>query len=269
MTKFCENFNALATSDNGQVIKIARIGCGQWNCEYCAKVLARQWRARIIDAVNKIGGMWSWFTLTAHGKKRGAVNSIANLRGAWDTLMKRMKRKYGKFEYVRVFEQHKDGSFHIHAIGNFHFGDIRTRKQRDGKEVKYSKWLAKTAKELGIGYYTHADDIEENHHAGYVASYVTKYMTKMSGDFIDFLGRVRRIQPSQGFPKLPKNAEKWEFKRQWDIDDAMQAHAENKTVVDVQTGEIVGAGYFGDDVYIYPPSFNEDFVTWKYRDRLL
>lgn len=266
--QYCENFNALAMNEKSEEILLARLGCGQWTCEYCARKLRNQWRARIINAINNLGGNWSWFTLTAHSKKRGAVKSIENLRGAWDTLMKRMKRKYGQFEYIRVYEQHKDGSFHIHAIANFHFDDIKKRKPKNGKNVNYSKWLAKTAKDLLIGYYTHADNIPETAHGGYVASYVTKYMTKMAGEFIDYLGRVRRIQPSQGFPKLPKNGEKWQFKAHWDIDNAIAAQNAGKRVIDVSTGEVIGASYFTENVFIYPENMNEDYLTWKYRDRM-
>lgn len=276
MAYACDKFSGLAYSESNTDYKIAQIGCGQWNCEYCAQKLASRWRARIINAINILGGDWTWFTLTAHSKKRGAWASITNLRNAWDTLMKRLKRKFEVYEgkgkdrvrikqiaYVRVFEQHKDGSFHIHAIANFHFGDIKIRiSRKDKSETKYSAWLQDTARLLKIGIYTHADDLGQDKHAGYVASYVTKYMTKMSGDFIKFLGRVRRIQASQNLPKLPKG-EKWQFRRDLSVDAAIAISATGKKITDVSTGEVIGADYYGDDIYFYPPSANDDFIEFR------
>lgn len=262
MAYACPKFSGLAYSEDDKNYKIAQIGCGQWNCEYCAQKLSSKWRAKIINGINELGGVWTWFTLTAHSKKRGGYASITNLRNAWDTLIKRMKRRFGKFAYVRVFEQHKDGSFHIHAIANFHFLDIKIRVSRkDKSETKYSVWLQKNAKDLKLGLYTHADDIADDKHAGYVASYTTKYMTKMSGDFIKFLGRVRRIQASQNWPKLPKG-DKWHFRQDLSVDAAMAISAENKTILDVSTGEIIDAKYYSDDVYFYPPSANDKFIEY-------
>lgn len=261
----CKNFNGLAISEDDKTYKVAQIGCGQWSCEYCAQKLTSMWRARIINAINELGGLWTWFTITAHSKTRGGYASITNLRNAWEKLVKRMKRKFGKFAYVRVFEQHKDGSFHIHAIASFHFGDIKTRVSKAGtkNETKttYSSWLASTAKELKIGLYTHADDIDDTKHAGYVSSYVTKYMTKMSGDFIKFIGRVRRIQASQNLPKLPKKG-KWEFRRDLTLGVAIEIKKSGKEIIDVSTGEIIDAKYWSDDTYLYPPSANSDFLEY-------
>lgn len=264
----CKNFHGLAFNESETQYRIARLGCGKWSCPACSQRLASKWRARVINAVNEIGGLWTWFTITAHGKMRGGYNSITNLRNGWDKLIKRMKRKFGKFCYVRVFEQHKDGSFHIHAIANFHFNDIRIRvSKKDKSETKYSYWLQQNCKKLGMGLYTHADDIESGKHAGYVASYVTKYMTKMSGDFVKFIGRVRRIQPSQNFPKLPnKKVEKWEFRRDLSIGAASEISRAGKNIVDITTGETVDGGYFErDNVYLYPETANDSFVEYVKR----
>lgn len=263
MAYTCSKFSGLAYEADDKSYKIAQIGCGQWSCEYCAQRLSAKWRARIINGINELGGIWTWFTITAHSKKRGGYASITNLRNAWDTLIKRMKRRFDKFAYVRVFEQHKDGSFHIHAIANFHFKDIKIRiSRKDKSETKYSVWLQANAKDLKLGLYTHADDMPSDKHAGYVASYVTKYMTKMSGDFVKFIGRVRRIQASQNFPKLPKNG-KWNFRRDLSLEAAIAINNDGLKIVDVSTGETIGASYFGEDVYLYPPSENEKFLEYK------
>jgi hypothetical protein len=86
-------------------------------------------------------------------------------------------------------------------------------------------------------------------------------MTKMSGDFVKFIGRVRRIQASHNFTKLPKNG-KWQFRRDLSVDAAIEIEKSGLKIVDVSTGETIGASYFGDDVYFYPPSENEKFLEF-------
>lgn len=261
----CSNFSGLAISQQNNDLLVAQLGCGMWSCAHCADKLRKKWRAKIINGINVLGGVWSWFTLTAHSQKRGAVASIANLRAAWQKLIKRMRRKYGAFAYVRVYEQHKDNSFHIHAIANVHFGDIKTRVSKsDNSETKYSAWLAATAKKLKIGYYTHAEDIAvEKSNAGYVASYVTKYMTKMSGKFKGELGRTRRIQTTQNWPKLPQNTGLWTFAHFITQAEAIALNRDDMRVLDVSTGEVITAQYWTEDKIFYPERVNEQYKKWS------
>lgn len=200
---YCPNLNMLAVADtprNGQRIFV-RLRCKMWTCEYCAKINRAMWRAKLIHHIHETRGNWSWFTLTAHRYARGEQKSLNNLRGAWDSLIKRMKRKYGKFSYARIYEQHEDKSYHIHAIASIHFDDIAIRKSRTSdKKTSYSRWLKKTAWELGTGMYTHAENIALNElHSGYVASYITKYIVKLSPELKQEFGRVRHIQTSQNW----------------------------------------------------------------------
>lgn len=256
---YCENFRAILVAFDGNKKLITRTRCKQWSCEFCANINRTIWRAKIINGINEYDSDdWCWFTLTAHSRTRTASSSLSNLRGAWDVLIKRMKRKYGKFAYVRVYEEHANGAYHLHAIGSFAFGDIKTRKGKDGSEVKYSQWLAENAVDLSLGYYTHADDMKKSaeHHAGYVASYVTKYIVKMSPQFKEDLGRIRHIQTSQNWPKLPErgNMLDWELKTGYYIDDFVNDTASGVTVVDINTGVTVTSDNFLD-TYIYPPDF--------------
>lgn len=264
---YCKNFQALLKSQDasGNTI-VTRTRCKQWTCSYCAMINRKQWNARLIDHINKIGGKWCWFTITAHSGHRGANNSINNLRGAWDILMKRMKRKFGKFDYCRVYEAHKDGSYHCHAVASFHFDDIKTRKQKDGREVNYSQWMKKQAKDLGIGWYTHADNIAESMHGGYVASYITKYITKLTPEQKKDIGRIRHIQCSHSWGKLVSESEyKWDVVSGIYVNDAIEAYDQNKSIIDIQTGEKITYDDFADS-YIYPPEFHHDTMFKNKKD---
>jgi len=261
--EFCPNFQAILLALENNTIMVARTRCKMWTCPYCAAINQKKWRARIIEHIENSDCPWTWFTLTAHSKKRGLA-SLINIRKAWDVLMKRMKRKYGKFQYCRVFERHKDGSYHLHAIAGFHFGDIRERKARkDGTRTKYSVWLKTNATALHLGYYTHADDIERNH-SGYIASYVTKYMTKLSDVAKGEYGRIRRIQVSQGWAKWKVDKTGfWEVSGGVFEQDVLSAGLDHYRYVDIETGEQLSYDNFIDHV-IYPPEFGD---AWQKRNQ--
>lgn len=263
---FCKNFNAILVAEDTDSNRtlVTRTRCKMWSCPYCAQQNRRVWRARIIAHINAIGGEWCWFTLTAHGKKRGKIKSLENLRLAWDTLMKRMKRKYKFQHYVRVYEQHQDGSYHCHAIANFHFHDLRWRYSKGERTTQYSRWLAATAKDMRLGYYTHAANIDSTMHGGYVSSYVTKYMTKLSPEFDAQLGRVRHIQTSQGWAaKAPSGDLDWQIKAGIYLDDLLAASTAKITIIDIQTGQQVTSDDFLD-TYVYPPEFSSQNRTAAY-----
>jgi hypothetical protein len=265
-TDYCPKFQAIILAVENNKILVGRTRCKMWTCPYCAVVNQKMWRARIIEHINTSDCKWTWFTLTAHSKKRG-IASLANIRAAWDTLVKRMKRMFGKFQYCRVYERHKDGSYHLHAIASFHFGDIRERKARkDGTKTKYSVWLKTNATALHLGYYTHADDIERAH-GGYIASYVTKYMTKLSDAAYSEFGRIRRIQVSQGWTKwLVNKTGMWQVDSGVYEQDVLDAGKDGYVYVDIDTGEKLSYDNFIDHV-IYPPEFGATYAAWKERNQ--
>lgn len=255
----CQNLKALAIEASGRERTLVRLRCKQWTCPYCAERNRAMWRAILLHHINhQVRTTWSWFTLTAHRYARGEQKSLSNLRGGWDLLMKRMKRRYGKFQYARVFEKHADGSYHIHAIADFNFDDIVERQGRDGKKTNYSRWLQKTAWSLGLGMYTHADNVEACYeaNAGYVAAYITKYIVKLDVATKNELGRVRHIQVSQGWlrKEIDSSVENWRFA--WGVyyEDILKAMASHK-YVDSLDGHVVTIDDF-EDTYIYPPEFD-------------
>jgi len=241
--KTCPNFrtflHAEHTGTGAGLLANAR--CKQWSCSFCAAVNRKQWRKRIFDASEKIeSNGWSFATITAHSACRGEEASLANLRAHWSVLRKRLKRQYGKFHFVRVYEKHLDGSYHIHALFSFQFDDLyeTKRKRKDGTPVTASKIIDdyvrgrqrnrdrtikrdENGKEVPasipkgtnkrLGYIHHAENMRN---AGGAAKYITKYMTK--GDDKMALN-LRRIQCSQGFPKLEKDVAQYEWTAKPDL----------------------------------------------------
>lgn len=241
MTQFCPNFVGVAratTPEKNYLITTARCKC--WSCEFCAEKNRAQWTAAILDHINKSGLDWSWFTLTAHPQahKWGWEYTRKNILGTWDRLIKRMKRKYGKFEYVRVLELHASGAFHLHAIRSGTFDDIVTRRKGSDSEFTDSPWLRKNAVNVGLGYMTHAGNIE-GEKRGAVAFYVVKYMAKLDTEGLEKFRGCRRIQTSRGIKRVTvKNDDLvWDMLDSFREEDMAQALVQNRTVKILDTGE--------------------------------
>lgn len=170
--------------------------CKMWSCPACAARNARRWIARIINGCNKMDTTngWFMFTLTAHEKWRGVSASLKNLRQGWKKLYNRIRRKFGTNSYVKVWEMHADGSFHLHGLID---------------AVIPERWLKNNARECGMGYEV---DIHEVDNAGQVAGYISKYFLKSQFEGqeqkIEFPKGLRRIEVSRNWLKLPDLHEK-------------------------------------------------------------
>lgn len=177
---------------------------------------------------------WTFFTFTLQAKdhKQG-VSSLHYWRNSWDKLMKRLKREYGNFDYVRVFEQHKSGAFHVHMLASCRPDDLREVIREDGKRVHTSKIVKAHLTSLKLGYIHDCKPLEEDgtheqsSYAALVSAYLAKYLTKdIQGDVREILkaenmGRVRMIQTSQGFAQTPTQ----EGDRVWTVGPIRESEA--------------------------------------------
>lgn len=230
---------------------VARARCKMWSCSHCAEVNRKQWRLRVYQAQNTLGDKWAFVTLTAHAYARDGPSSLNNLQNGWKRLSARMRRKFGAFHYIRVYELHADGRWHWHMLVNFHFTDIKKRHQKDGKKIPYSAWIRDNARACGMGWYTHAENMRTV--AG-AAKYVTKYMSKS----LELLPKgVRRIQTSQGFPKLANESElEWRMVSGVYWRDLQAAYEKRGKVIDISRDyEITTDDYLF--TFIYPPEWSE------------
>jgi len=169
-----------------------RANCKMWDCPSCAAKNAKLWIARIINGVNKLGGEWSFLTLTAHRKMRGA-SSVRNLREGWKKFYNRILASRGKnsenLYYCKAWEQHADGSFHLHILINICLG---------------KRWAKDNAAASGMGYQA---DWHEIDNAGMVAGYIAKYSLKNATQAragIVWPKGLRRIETSRGWPELTR-----------------------------------------------------------------
>jgi len=257
----CENFTGIvADVTDDRNWKMSRIRCKQWDCEHCAPINRSQWRAHIIDKINIIGtvGKWWFVTITAHRRAHKALNqraTLSNLQRGLKTLYDRFRRIVAKgtekLEYVRIYEHHKTGKIHAHLIMRGTFTVQTGELDKKGNDKGMTRWLKDTAAACGLGYQASAKPIRSSQgtHAGYIASYSTKYMTKSSQGFKLFPKGLRRIQCSSGFGALrvPDSQYTWGMKSGIFEADILKRH-----VTDVNLDRKVTGDDF-EDSYIYPP----------------
>lgn len=258
----CRRFNAIVRKQEGDTIYIAQLRCKQWDCSYCAKKNARQWKAALIHAINQKGGKWSFWTITLpywirtlpESKRYEAGAKI--IRENWDKFNKRWKRKYGKQSYIRVIEQHQDNTPHIHLLVSCHIPDVYTVTRKDGSKYGRSVWHEEALDACNFGYIYDIRNLTDEDtgtwHAGAVAMYVTKYMTKdlTENDKVRKKIRVNKIQTSRDIKRvnLPKDPN-WRMKSGLYLEEFSENDLD---YYDVSTKEKITLDHFRDGA-MYPP----------------
>jgi len=175
---------------NEEILVHFKAACKQWDCETCGARNAKTWIAKIINGCNRLGGEWSFLTLTAHRKTRGAF-SVSNLRAGWKKFYNRILSNIGKnaseLYFCKVWEQHRKGSFHLHILINICLG---------------TRWAKDNAARTGMG---NQSDWRKVDNAGQIAGYVAKYSLKnatLERGGIAWPKGIRRIETSRNWPKL-------------------------------------------------------------------
>lgn len=261
----CNRIKGIMLSEdyrNGYTTLI-RIRCKQWSCPDCGPLNAISWRAYLLERFNKVmrDEKWCFFTITADrwAHKRGALDTLKNLQTAWKRLYDRLLRRYGKgLQYVRVFEQHKSGRFHMHFLLNvgeqYDRHNFVIKDKLDEFRHPECKWLSKTMKQLKAGWRVHIRRVWEARtktaNVGLVVGYILKYMGK-NMSIMEFPKHAHRIATSTriGSPaREAKGQGTWVHMRELPV-TALKA---SKPIVDMSTGEVLNEGSFEGEHY-YPP----------------
>lgn len=226
--KLCSNSRVPYLSGrSADALFLVRGSCGSWSCPSCGARNGSRWLARMLNYMNKNKGTGAWYflTITAHEKTRGQTASIANIRQGWKKLYNRMRHTYGISEYVKIWEFHADGSFHLHIL-------IR---RKIGK-----KWLKNNSRACGMGYMC---DSTQSKNPGQVAGYIAKYLIKSFENSEHYERGMRRIEASRNWDELPDLAsdiQNWRVFQSRDAQDrhAVEARGAGQSVVDLRPSEL-------------------------------
>lgn len=181
-------------------------------------------------------------TLTAHPAAHEHGWTLANLRDAWKPVYDAIRYRYSEhkpIEYVRVFEHHKSGEYHIHVL--WRLPQMPPYNDRE--------WLKDVATSHGLGWRVDWQGIVHGGETTKIASYITKYMSKDAQGMMDMPKGLRRIQTSAGIGALkpPKSDEEWFVRSGIYPPDLVRF----ETVKDVSTGYVIDEAYFKEFAY-YP-----------------
>lgn len=203
-------------------LTIARVRCKQWTCEFCAQRNLNAWRRHLIKRFQEavFGKSWCFLTITVPPSLHGQpVKSVAVLQQVWKRLYDLLRRKVNeKVSYVYMYEAHKSGTYHLHALVSIgHIYDKTPlvfvwRFPLDHHPLQ--RWLKDTLPALGAGYIVDLRRVYSVYGLNDGVSailYSIKYMAK-SKEWKNFKKHARRIGVSTdigGLPKPPKSEFGW------------------------------------------------------------
>lgn len=163
--------------------------CGCYACEQCRDGIQRNHQARIIHGTKEHpdwkGRHWSFVTLTSHESVRTFHQSLALFQRVLPQWHKRMRRRYGRYSYVLVFETHLNGAVHAHLLMNVAVSKKQVRRH---------------ARQLGLGYMA---DVQRLHSPAAAGKYVSKYISKSLSEDKNFPKRFKRVRYSHDWPEWP------------------------------------------------------------------
>jgi len=177
-----------ATDEPQKTVLYIRPVCKRWACPECGSRNRRFWTARAIHGHEVLSPgdepLYFW-TITAHENVRAFDEGLRYWRKGWNSLYCQLKRRIEALAYMRVFEHHADGAFHVHMITN--------------GEPPDERWIKDAPRTKHMGYMNEIEQVLSKYRSGF---YVAKYLNKsLSYDL--WPGNVHRIQPSHSWPKLP------------------------------------------------------------------
>ena len=268
--EYCPRIKTIIASQDFKpgYLSISRMRCRQWDCEYCAVRNADMWRGHLLHTFcdEMTDKKWIFITLTvppwAHEKPPDV--SLRLLKDAWGKMYDKLRYlNGGKLSYVLVFETHKSGIFHVHALCDLgaHYDaqnvfidyslPYEMRIERE-KEHPFCVWLSEKCTDTGLGWVCHATRIREGEtgkdNARLAVGYITKYFTKAVTEVV-LPKRARRICTSRNIGSPRSKSTK---KYSWSLKPAIHyKHAMYHPVWLISEGRTLVAGDFGDDGY-YP-----------------
>lgn len=203
-------------------LTIARLRCKQWTCAFCAERNMQAWKRHLVERFQGVlkGSKWCFVTLTAppylHGQPERSVEMFQSL---WKRLYDKLRRYLGEsVSYVYMYEAHKSGTYHMHALMSFgHIYDESPlfyvwKNPLDHHPIQ--RWLKDTCASLGGGYIVDVRRIHSRYGLNDSVSavlYSIKYFAK-SKSWKRFKKHARRIGVSRdigGVPKPPKGEFSW------------------------------------------------------------
>lgn len=206
MRKKCQNGVWLRADATPELRLYFSPPCKLKRCPDCQKLRRLQHYIKIMACIHNHQNMnWYFITMTNRDyvHRTGDTElSLKTLRHAWAVYRKRLNRHVGQLFWVKVYELHKSGIYHLHTI-------VGT-----DKPLTYD-WLHDNLFQTGFGYIFDRQKLEYPRHVRYIIKYAVKSDIP-----------IRAIEYSRNFPKIdsPESEEvlDWQYLGNINIDIATQ-----------------------------------------------
>jgi len=108
----CFRSRIVKVSPDALDIQIIPVRCGSWDCEYCGPykrglLISKLLRCKPQRAITITCSSLDFDT---------ALQQTDVMKDAWQKLVKRIRRRFGPFEYILIWELHTSGRPHAHAL---------------------------------------------------------------------------------------------------------------------------------------------------------
>ncbi len=174
----CRTGALLVANPHLQTLKIVPMSCGAWDCPNCAPRKRAMWMHKIVAAEPT-----RFITLTRNPiRAHSPMQAYQQMKEGWPRLLRKIRSKFGAFEFCAFWELHKDGYPHLHVV-------------QKGKFVP-SRWLSAVLPYYGFGTWV---DIRQIWSKPGCARYIAKELTKMTMFVSKFHIFKRIIWHSQHF----------------------------------------------------------------------
>jgi len=213
------------------------------------------WRKFLGQKLAKLGRIWWFGTITAPSWLRTPETSLKAIRTNFDRFMMCLKRVFQKdVDYVRIYEKHVDGAFHLHIIISGLSERVERYRARSGimsfrphtgntLEATWhiQTWWKKTLAKCGCGYIAEVKIIPTSIAVKYIVTYMHKEQQNFNAKYL------RRVQTSRGI-----GSPKPERLFVWQVDERIYGgNINHMSFTDMDTGERIPAEYWHDHVF-YP-----------------
>lgn len=155
--------------------------CNSRFCRPCATLKSKEWQKKIVGSFKKSHCVMITLTFDASAPSPLADPKYYSL--AWDTFLKRLRRRYPQLRFARLVELTKSGRPHFHILVNQYIPQ------------KYISWAFA---ECGGGSVADIRYVDPGRSAIYVTKYITKsHISDFNTAQFFFLTRMRAVSTSR------------------------------------------------------------------------
>jgi hypothetical protein len=167
--------------------------CKSWSCPDCRPIKAKIVRDYIKK--NFKGDNTYMLSLTFY-HSGNALDSWKKLGKCWNLMRTYCVSRFGKFNYIRIVEPHKNGGWpHLHILIDKFIVDQKVVK-------KVTEW--------GFGWNMHNVHVDPVHAANYVSKYLTNKKFDADADVLRVASKCRIVSVSRGMPPIFSSESEWE-----------------------------------------------------------